>query len=47
MKQFMRRADINLTLSRYTHLFRGQETKAINALPDLDAGPDARQSHSA
>jgi len=31
----MRHSDINLTMSRYTHLFRGQEAAAIAKLPDL------------
>lgn len=35
-QQLMRHSDINLTMSRYTHVFRGQETQAINSLPDLD-----------
>ena len=28
-------SDINLTMSRYTHTLRGQEARAIEALPDL------------
>ena len=35
----MRDSDINLTMSRYTHVFRGQEADAVGALPDLDAAP--------
>jgi integrase len=31
----MRHADINLTMSRYTHVFRGQESEAVAKLPDL------------
>ena len=31
----MRHSDINLTMSRYTHLFRGQESEAVAKLPDL------------
>jgi len=31
----MRHSDINLTMSRYTHVFRGQESDAVAALPDL------------
>lgn len=34
-QQIMRHGDINLTLSRYTHVFRGQEAAAIESLPDL------------
>ncbi|MHC4835589.1 MAG: hypothetical protein ACYSO3_05170 [Planctomycetota bacterium] len=36
----MRHSDINLTMFRYTHVFRGQETEAINALPDLEVQVD-------
>ncbi|HQL76018.1 MAG TPA: tyrosine-type recombinase/integrase, partial [Phycisphaerae bacterium] len=39
----MRHSDINLTMSRYTHVFRGQETDAVAALPDLGVAP-AKQS---
>ena len=35
----MRHSDIDLTMSRYTHVFRGQESDAVAALPDLDAAP--------
>ena len=31
----MRHSGINLTMGRYTHLFRGQESKAVAGLPDL------------
>ena len=31
----MRHSDINLTMSRYTHVFQGQESEAIANLPDL------------
>jgi integrase len=41
----MRHSDINLTMSRYTHIFRGQEAAAIAKLPDLSA-PD-RQTQKA
>ena len=34
-QELMRHSDINLTMSRYTHTFRGQEAKAVEALPDL------------
>ncbi|MCK5473211.1 MAG: site-specific integrase, partial [Planctomycetes bacterium] len=36
----MRHKDINLTMSRYTHILRGQELEAINKLPDLSV-PDS------
>ena len=31
----MRHADINLTMSRYTHLLHGAEAEAVRSLPDL------------
>ncbi len=31
----MGHADINLTMSLYTHVFRGQESQAVAKLPDL------------
>jgi integrase len=34
-QSLMRHGDINLTMSRYTHIFRGQESKAVESLPDL------------
>ena len=33
----MRHSDINLTMSRYTHVFRGQVAAAVAKLPDLSA----------
>ena len=39
----MRHSDINLTMSRYTHVFRGQQSDAVAALPNLNAAP-AKQS---
>ena len=36
----MRHRDINLTMSRYTHILKGQELEAINKLPDLSV-PDS------
>ena len=46
-QQLMRHSDINLTLSRYTHVFRGQETEAINALPELDTSHENLRSKTA
>ena len=43
-QQLMRHSDINLTMSRYTHIFRGQETEAINKLPDLDMPTQSQQN---
>ena len=31
----MRHSDINLTMSRYSHVFRGAESKAVESLPDF------------
>jgi len=39
-QQLMRHSDINLTLSRYTHSFRQQESAAVESLPDLAAAPE-------
>ena len=36
-QEIMRHADINLTLSRYTHTLTGQEAKAVAGLPNLGA----------
>ncbi len=41
-QQLMRHSDINLTMSRYTHVLRGQEKNAINSLPDLDKKPESQ-----
>ncbi len=46
-QKLMRHSDINLTLSRYTHVFRGQETEAINSLPDLDVPVQTQQAKTA
>ncbi len=34
-QSFMKHSDINLTMSRYSHVLRGQESEAIAGLPDL------------
>jgi integrase len=34
-QSIMRHSDINLTMSRYTHVLTGQEAKAAESLPDL------------
>lgn len=41
----MRHSSIELTMSRYTHVFAGQEADAAAALPDLN--PPAKQSAKA
>jgi len=40
----MRHSDINLTMSRYTHVFQGQESDAVAALPDLSAAPSKQSA---
>jgi len=35
VQSIMRHSDINLTMSRYTHIFSGQESEAVAGLPDL------------
>jgi integrase len=44
-QSIMRHADINLTMSRYTHVFRGQETEAVAKLPDLSIPPKEQQAY--
>ena len=34
-QSILRHSEINLTMNAYTHTLRGQETKAIQSLPDL------------
>jgi len=34
-QELMRHSDINLTMSRYTHVFHGQEADAVAKLPDF------------
>jgi hypothetical protein len=38
-QSLMRHSDINLTMSRYSHVLVGQESDAVAALPDLAAPP--------
>ncbi len=37
VQKIMRHTDINLTMSLYTHVLKGQESQAVDALPDLSA----------
>ena len=39
----MRHSDINLTMSRYTHIFRGQESDAVAKLPDFSISSSQQQ----
>jgi len=41
-QQILRHSDVNLTLSKYSHVLRGQESAAIANLPDL-SGPFQEQ----
>ena len=43
IQTIMRHSDINLTMSRYTHIFAGQESDAINALPDLSLPSESQR----
>ena len=36
-----RHSDVNLTLGAYSHVVLGDQVDALEALPDLDAPPDA------
>ena len=39
----MRHSDINLTMSRYSHVFRGAESEAVESLPDFSSQGRQRQ----
>jgi integrase len=39
----LRHSNINLTMSTYTHVFRGQESQAVESLPDFSKQP--RSNH--
>ena len=43
VQSIMRHSDINLTMNRYTHIFRGQESEAIEGLPDLSLPSKGKQ----
>ncbi len=36
-QELLRHSDINLSLSRYSHVLTGQTAKAVEALPDLSS----------
>ena len=40
--ELLRHSDINLTLSRYTHSYRGATAAAVNTLPDLGKLPESQ-----
>ncbi len=44
-QSLMRHSDINLTMSRYTHIFRGQESEAVANLPDLSLPSNQAQAN--
>ena len=43
VQSIMRHSDINLTMGRYTHVLRGQESKAVAELPDLSQPSKGKQ----
>ncbi len=43
IQSIMRHGDINLTMSRYTHIFRGQESDAVAKLPDFSTSSNRQQ----
>ena len=43
VQSIMRHSDINLTMGRYTHVLRGQESKAVAKLPDLSQPSKGKQ----
>ena len=45
VQSIMRHSDINMTMSRYTHIFMGQESEAVAGLPDLSS--PSKQSQKA
>jgi len=47
VQSIMRHSDINLTMGRYTHIFRGQESKAVAKLPDLSLSSKKKQTTTA
>ncbi len=46
-QSIMRHSTIELTLGRYSHIYKGQETDAIAALPDLSRPSQAAQQAKA
>ena len=47
VQSIMRHSDINLTMGRYTHVFSGQESKAVAKLPDLSLSSKKKQTTTA
>ena len=43
----MRHSNVELTLGRYTHVYRGQEAEALAKLPDLSLPPKDEQKAAA
>ena len=44
IQSIMRHSDIILTMSRYTHGFRGQESEAVSKLPDFGVSSMKRRN---
>ncbi|HPS54706.1 MAG TPA: site-specific integrase [Sedimentisphaerales bacterium] len=45
-QSIMRHSDINLTMLRYTHIFRGQESQAVESLPDFSKRIESNLKYS-
>ncbi len=43
IQAIMRHSDINLTMSRYTHIFHGQESEVVTRLPDFSKPSKKKQ----
>ena len=43
-QSIMRHSTVELTLGRYSHLYRGQDADAVNALPDLGQAPAGQRA---
>jgi hypothetical protein len=43
VQSIMRHCDINLTMSRYAHVLRGQESEAVAGLPDFSLSSGHKQ----
>jgi hypothetical protein len=43
VQSIMRHSDINLTMSRYTHIFAEQESEAVAKLPDFSISSNQQQ----
>ena len=46
-QELARHSDINLTMTRYSHLTKADEQRAIESLPDIQDKPDEEARESA